>query len=97
MRKKEVLGCALMMSALVLPLTFEAKAAANSFYDNQTNAQRADITNWVASTPAQISQNISSQKINVNHLDGERYVIQWGDTLWGISQATGISRSEASL
>lgn len=38
MRKKEVLGCALMMSALVLPLTFEAKAAANSFYDNQTNA-----------------------------------------------------------
>ncbi len=91
MRKKEVLGCALMMSALVLPLTFEAKAAANSFYDNQTNAQRADITNWVASTPAQISQNISSQKINVNHLDGERYVIQWGDTLWGISQATGIS------
>ncbi|WP_165209135.1 LysM peptidoglycan-binding domain-containing protein [Streptococcus tangpeifui] len=91
MRKKEVLGCALMMSALVLPMSVEAKAAANSFYDNQTNAQRADITNWVASTPTQISQNMSSQKINVNHLDGERYIIQWGDTLWGISQATGIS------
>ncbi|MFC2401295.1 MAG: LysM peptidoglycan-binding domain-containing protein [Streptococcus sobrinus] len=91
MRKKEVLGCALMMGALVLPMSLEAKVAANSFYDNQTNAQRADITNWVASTPAQISNNMASQKINTNHLDGERYVIQWGDTLWGISQATGIS------
>ena len=65
MRKKEVLGCALMMGALVLPMSLEAKVAANSFYDNQTNAQRADITNWVASTPAQISNNMASQKINM--------------------------------
>ena len=63
MRKKEVLGCALMMGALVLPMSLEAKVAANSFYDNQTNAQRADITNWVASTPAQISNNMPRKRL----------------------------------
>lgn len=45
----------------------------------------------MASTPEQISSNISGQNIDVNNLNGQRYVIQWGDTLWGISQATGIS------
>lgn len=42
---------------------------ANSFYANQTNAERADITNWVANDTEQISSNISSQHIDVNNLD----------------------------
>ncbi|WP_057490557.1 LysM peptidoglycan-binding domain-containing protein [Streptococcus orisasini] len=91
MKKKHLFGNVMMLGALILPIAVQTRAAANDFYANQTNAQRADITNWVASTPEQISSNISSQHINVNHLNGERYVIQWGDTLWGISQATGIS------
>lgn len=92
MKKKQLFSSAMMLGALVLPMLMQTKAAAGGdFYADQTNAQRADITNWVASTPDQISNNISSQNINLNNLNGERYVIQWGDTLWGISQATGIS------
>ena len=34
---------------------------------------------------------MTTQNINPQQLDGQKYVIQWGDTLWGISQATGIS------
>ena len=49
------------------------------------------ITNWIASTPEQITNNLTTQNINPQQLDGQQYVIQWGDTLWGISQATGIS------
>ena len=83
----------LMMSSVLLGPFFAGTvvAYADDFYNNQTNAERADITNWVASTPEQISSNISGQNIDVNNLNGQRYVIQWGDTLWGISQATGIS------
>lgn len=64
---------------------------ADSFYQNQTSAHAADITNWIASTPEQITNNLTTQNINPQQLDGQQYVIQWGDTLWGISQATGIS------
>lgn len=53
--------------------------------------EQADITNWIANTPQQVSNNMAMQHINVNHLNGVRYVIQWGDTLWSISHATGIS------
>ena len=34
---------------------------------------------------------MTTQNINAQQLDGQQYVIKWGDTLWGISQATGIS------
>lgn len=94
MKKKSMFGQTLMLGALLAPLALEAVAvSADSFYQNQTSAHAADITNWIASTPEQIKDNISSQQINPDNLDfeGERYVIQWGDTLWGISQATGIS------
>ncbi|MGT2650588.1 LysM peptidoglycan-binding domain-containing protein [Streptococcus troglodytae] len=91
MKKKHLWTNVVMLGALVVPIIVQTRAVANNFYADQTNAQRADITNWVASTPEQINHNILSQNINVNHLNGERYIIQWGDTLWGISQATGIS------
>lgn len=91
MKKKHLWMSVVMLGALMVPIVVQTRAVANNFYADQTNAQRADITNWVANTPEQINHNISSQNINVNHLNGERYIIQWGDTLWGISQATGIS------
>lgn len=53
--------------------------------------EQADITNWIANTPEQISNNMAMQHINTNNLNGTRYIIQWGDTLSGISAATGIS------
>lgn len=92
MNIKRITGAAVASAILFAPFIGETvSVSANSFYTNQTNAQRADITNWVANTPSQISSNISSQHINVNDLNGDTYVIQWGDTLSGISAATGIS------
>jgi hypothetical protein len=91
MNKKRVIGAALAGALLFVPYIAESSAVlADGFYVNQTNAERADITNWVANSSEQISTNIQSQHINVNDLNGSRYVIQWGDTLSGISQATGI-------
>ncbi|MBD5432062.1 MAG: LysM peptidoglycan-binding domain-containing protein [Lactobacillus sp.] len=56
-----------------------------------TPEEQADITNWIANTPQQVSNNMAMQHIDVNNLNGVRYVIQWGDTLSSISRATGIS------
>lgn len=91
MNKKRVIGAALAGALLFVPYIAESSAVlADGFYVNQTNAERADITNWVANSSEQISTNIQAQHINVNDLNGSQYVIQWGDTLSGISQATGI-------
>lgn len=92
MNKKRVTSAALATALLFAPFAGQAiNAEADSFYTNQTNAERADITNWVANTSQQISSNIASQHIDTNNLNGDKYVIQWGDTLSGISEATGIS------
>lgn len=95
MNKKRILGAALASAVLIAPFAATTTAAAaDTFYTNQTNAQRADITNWVANSSEQIGNNINSQHIDVNNLNGAKYVIQWGDTLSGISAATGISVSK---
>lgn len=92
MKKKNYVGKALMFGALLAPIgTPTVSVLADSFYQNQTSAHAADITNWIASTPEQITNNLTTQNINPKQLNGQQYVIQWGDTLWGISQATGIS------
>lgn len=90
---KRILNAALMTATMAMPLFgTTVSVAADSFYANQSYAAMADITNWVASTPQQITNNMAVQNINVNStLNGTRYIVQWGDTLWGISQATGIS------
>lgn len=90
MKKGKVLLAALMTTTLTLPAASTVVQAGN-YYSNQSNAEIADITNWVASTPEQINDNMTAQNINTNNLNGVKYVVQWGDTLWGISQATGIS------
>ncbi|WP_303952931.1 LysM domain-containing protein [Streptococcus vestibularis] len=92
MKKKNYVGKAVMFGALLAPIGLPTVSVlADSFYQNQTSAHAADITNWIASTPQQITNNLTTQNINPQQLDGQQYVIQWGDTLWGISQATGIS------
>ena len=92
MKKKNYVSKAVMLGALLAPIGMPTVSVlADSFYQNQTSAHAADITNWIASTPEQITNNLTTQNINPQQLDGQKYVIQWGDTLWGISQATGIS------
>ena len=92
MKKKNYVSKAVMLGALLAPTGMPmVSVLADSFYQNQTSAHAADITNWIASTPEQITNNLTTQNINPQQLDGHQYVIQWGDTLWGISQATGIS------
>lgn len=92
MKKKNYVSKAVMLGALLAPTGMPTVSVlADSFYQNQTSAHAADITNWIASTPEQITNNLTTQNINPQQLDGQQYVIQWGDTLWGISQATGIS------
>lgn len=92
MKKENYVGKALMFGALLAPIGMPTVSVlADSFYQNQTSAHAADITNWIASTPEQITNNLTTQNINPKQLNGQQYVIQWGDTLWGISQATGIS------
>ena len=92
MKKKNYVSKAVMLGALLAPIGLPTVSVlADSFYQNQTSAHAADITNWIASTPEQITNNLTTQNINPQQLDGQQYVIQWGDTLWGISQATGIS------
>ncbi|MBF8969774.1 MULTISPECIES: LysM domain-containing protein [unclassified Streptococcus] len=101
MKKKHLLGTTLLLGSFVTPAVLQTAAVvrADEFYQYQSTAQAADITNWIASTPEQIKQNMQNQNIRVDESgsvvdagqDGQIYVIQWGDTLWGISQATGIS------
>lgn len=92
MKKKNYISKAVMLGALLAPIGMPTVSVlADSFYQNQTSAHAADITNWIASTPEHITNNLTTQNINPQQLDGQQYVIQWGDTLWGISQATGIS------
>ncbi|MFD0898147.1 LysM peptidoglycan-binding domain-containing protein [Loigolactobacillus binensis] len=92
MNKKRIVSATLASALLFAPFLGQTSSVlADSFYANQTNAERADITNWVANDTEQISSNISSQHIDVNNLDQSNYIIQWGDTLSGISAATGIS------
>lgn len=49
------------------------------------------LANWIANTPSHIKQQIQSQGIDPSNAKAAIYTIQWGNTLWGISQATGIT------
>ena len=85
--KKQVLAAGLLTAVLLTPVALQTVHAANY----QSVEEQADLSNWVANTPAQISANMSRQKIDLNNLHGTRYVVQWGDTLSQISVVTGIS------
>ena len=52
MKKKNYVGKAEMLGALLAPIGLPTVSVlADSFYQNQTSAHAADITNWIASTP----------------------------------------------
>lgn len=86
---KKRLAAMFMTAILAGPVLATTVAMA----DNATGspAEQADITNWIANTPQQVSNNMAMQHIDMSNLNGTRYIIQWGDTLSSISAATGIS------
>ncbi|WP_283588432.1 LysM peptidoglycan-binding domain-containing protein [Limosilactobacillus viscerum] len=87
---KKQLAAAFMTAVLAAPLMATTVATANNNASGSPEEQ-ADITNWIANTPQQVSNNMAMQHIDMNNLNGTRYIIQWGDTLSSISAATGIS------
>lgn len=89
MNSKKQLTALLMTAALAGSAMITPTVLANT--TGQSIEEQADITNWVANTPQQISNNMAMQHINTNDLNGTKYIVQWGDTLSGISAATGIS------
>lgn len=88
---KKQLAAALMTAVLAGSVMIGSVAIAEADNASGSPEEQADITNWIANTPEQISNNMAMQHINTNNLNGTRYIIQWGDTLSGISAATGIS------
>ncbi|MCC5896144.1 MAG: LysM peptidoglycan-binding domain-containing protein [Alkalibacterium sp.] len=73
-------------------VTFSAGALL--FFANQTEASANEYTsaNWEPRTVSEIEAQISEQRSNQDHdKDVVKYSFVWGDTLWGVSQATDIS------
>ncbi|WP_295728105.1 LysM domain-containing protein [uncultured Limosilactobacillus sp.] len=89
MNSKKQLSALLMSVVLASSTVMAPLVMADT--TNGSIEEQADITNWVANTPQQISNNMAMQHINKNDLNGTKYIVQWGDTLSGISAATGIS------
>ena len=74
MKKRNYVGKAVMLGALLAPIGLPTVSVlADGFYQNQTSAHAADITNWIASTPQQITNNLTTQNINPQQL-GENAV-----------------------
>lgn len=88
---KKQLAATFMTAVLAGSVIIGSVAIAEADNASGSPEEQADITNWIANTPEQISNNMAMQHINTNNLNGTRYIIQWGDTLSGISAATGIS------
>lgn len=72
-------------------ITFSA--AGLLFLSNESEASANEFTSssWEPTTVSQIEQEIAAQKENQGSDDVLKYTIQWGDTMWGISQAIDIS------
>ncbi|SJN23121.1 putative muramidase [Marinilactibacillus psychrotolerans 42ea] len=66
-------------------------AIAGLIASNLVAPATASAQSWTARTPEEISQDIQGYK---TVKDLSTYQIVWGDTLWGLSQASGFSISE---
>lgn len=69
-------------------------AGALLFLANQSevNANEYTSTNWEPRTVSEIEAQIAEQKDNQDHgKEVVKYSFIWGDTLWGVSEATDIS------
>lgn len=58
---------------------------------NEANAEEMSAANWAPRTVAEISSEIEAQKAEQTDEESVSYTFQWGDTLWGISEATDVS------
>ncbi len=72
MKKKNYVSKAVMLGALLAPIGMPTVSVlADNFYQNQTSAHAADITNWIASTPEQITNNLTTIRDSMGrHLVG---------------------------
>ena len=67
-------------------------AAGLMFLTNDTEASAN--SNWVPRTVLEIEEDINEAKADYDEDETLEYTFQWGDTLWGVSQATDISVSK---
>lgn len=58
---------------------------------SEANAEEMSAANWEPRTVAEITSEIEEQKAEQSNEDSVSYTFQWGDTLWGISEATDLS------
>ncbi|EXJ23616.1 Cell wall-binding protein [Alkalibacterium sp. AK22] len=71
-------------------VTFSAAAFLLMANEMEASANQYDSANWEPRTVSEIENEIADQK---SDQDGDhlKYTLRWGDTLWGISEATDIS------
>ena len=97
MKKKTIsttIATGLLLAPMALGLVANQAPAATVHAATSTVAKTPSnnaLANWTANTPSHIKQQIQSQGIDPSNAKAAIYTIQWGDTLWGISQATGIT------
>ncbi|OAT93558.1 LysM peptidoglycan-binding domain-containing protein [Lacticaseibacillus rhamnosus] len=97
MKKKTIsttIATGLLLAPMALGLVANQAPAATVHAATSTIAKTSSnnaLANWTANTPSHIKQQIQSQGIDPSNAKAAIYTIQWGDTLWGISQATGIT------
>ncbi|WP_208559228.1 3D domain-containing protein [Marinilactibacillus kalidii] len=58
---------------------------------NEASAEEMSASNWQPRTVSEISSQIEEQMANQDGEEAIEYTFQWGDTLWGISEATDVS------
>lgn len=97
MKKKTIsttIATGLLLAPMALGLVANQAPAATVHAATSTIAKTSSnnaLANWTANTTSHIKQQIQSQGIDPSNAKAAIYTIQWGDTLWGISQATGIT------
>lgn len=73
-------------------LTLSAAALFLLGNDTEASAQEFSSSDWEARTVSEIREEINAQKEEQDMDNGTvEYTFQWGDTLWGISEATDFS------
>ncbi|GAA0482688.1 3D domain-containing protein [Alkalibacterium indicireducens] len=72
-------------------ITFSAAGLLFLANESEASANEFTSSSWEPTTVSQIEQEIAAQKENQGSDDVLKYTFQWGDTMWGISQAIDIS------
>ncbi|MHB2040597.1 LysM peptidoglycan-binding domain-containing protein [Aerococcus mictus] len=95
-KKHWVIASSIAVVALASPVVFAQDSNDQSLTQEKMTELLAMVNGqdcyneWVANTVEEIQATIEKQK--GQNLD--EYIIQWGDTLWAISQASGIPIDE---